>query len=96
MSEEKNKEVTSSELGLDDLDEFVGGTTVYYKRFDSTWVAEFTCPNCGSKNADGIPEGTTFASKQDYIEAIKTTEMTCRDCGYKVTCGPGAWVSWRQ
>ena len=76
MSEEKSKEATSCELGLDDLDDVAGGTTVYYKRFNSTWVAEFTCPNCGSKNADGIPAGTTFASKQEYVQAIKTTEMT--------------------
>ena len=96
MSEEESNEATSVELDLDDLDDAAGGTVIRYQRDNHTWICEFTCPNCGSKNVDGIADGTMLGSKREAIKVMRSTVMTCRECGYSVRCDQDAWQLWME
>jgi predicted nucleic-acid-binding Zn-ribbon protein len=82
MSEDTNKNVDALSLSLDDLDDVTGGTVIRYARHNRTHVREFTCPQCGSQNLEGIQEGARFADLADAVSNTKHATVKCLNCGY--------------
>lgn len=70
-------------MDIDDLEGVSGGATIRAKRQIFKDVVNYTCPQCGSEDIEGIEDGAMFESSKEAIQAITRKMVRCRNCGYE-------------
>jgi predicted RNA-binding Zn-ribbon protein involved in translation (DUF1610 family) len=93
---EHDSKILAPKLSLDDLEGVIGGAVIRYPRYGRTRAVEYSCPQCGCKDLEGITDGARYADLAEASRATRHQMMRCKSCGFETTGGSMAQTKWLE
>lgn len=76
--------------------EAAGGAVIRYPRYGRTRAVEYSCPQCGSRDLEGIEDGARCADLTEAYKATKHQMMRCKNYGFETIGGSMRHTNWLE